>query len=413
MGGAYLGEGQDRAAALTEELGIEVFDTYARGNSVYHRKGRNGRYAAAGVLGIARHDPVGALEYGVAELRLQRLACHVDLRAPWSTDFAEKVDALTAEDWKRQHLRSRGARVLFDVAVRGILASEPRDVSLLWLLTYIRSAGDNFWGLNRLTRVHRDLRQRFVGGSQRLCEVIAARLRAPVVLESPVERVEACSDGVAISTPAVEHLAREVIATMPPALLERVEWRPSLPAPWAELARRAPLGSVAKVHAVFDEPFWRHVGLSGEVISDCGPVEYVLDGSPPDGRPGVLVGFVLGDKARSWSRLDSAERRTTALACFERYFGVRARAVRHYAEKAWPDDAWACGCYGTVLPRGVATSLGPNLHRRWGRIQLAGADLELLWNGHMEGAVRAGERAAANVVTNPAGEGAHGSLAAR
>lgn len=413
LGGAYLGERQDRVAALARELGVEIFDTYAHGDAIYHRRGRNRRYHSAGSLGVARHDPIGGAEYGVAQLRLQRLARRVDLKAPWATRFAEEADALSAEDWKRAHLRSRGARALFDVTVRGILASEPRDVSLLWLLTYIRSAGDDFWGLDRLTRVRRDLRQRFVGGSQRLCEAIAAQLRGPVVLDSPVERVQEHSSGVQVATPKAEYRSKELVATMPPALLGRIEWQPSLPAGWGQLQRRAPLGAVAKVHAVFDEPFWRSAGLSGEVVSDRGPVELVFDGSPPDGRPGVLVGFILGDHARSWSQLDPTERSAAALGCLERYFGAPVRAMRHYVEKAWPADPWACGCYGTVLPRGVATAVGPALRRRWGRVQLAGADLELMWNGHMEGAVRAGERAAASITgTPPGGEASHVSVGA-
>jgi monoamine oxidase len=412
MGGAYLGERQDRLAALARELGVETFKTYVDGQAVYHRDNRNRRYSSAhGEVAFVAREPVGSLEYAAAVLRLQRAASRVDLEAPWRSPAAAELDTRTAQEWRDANLRSRGARFLFDQVVRGILASEPRDVSMLWLLTYIRSAGDDFWGLVRLTRVRRDLRERFVGGSHMLCERIADELEGPVVLDAAAERVEQEGGGrVRVLAAGAEYRAAELIATMPPALLGRVEWEPALPDCWAELGRRAPLGAAAKVHVVYDEPFWRADGLSGEVLSDRGPVDLVFDASPPEGRPGVLVGFVVGDAARDWARLPEAERRAEAVACFERYFGPRGGAVREYAEKVWPEDPWACGCYGTVLPRGVATEVGPGLRRRWGSVQFAGADYEFLWNGHMEGAVRGGERAAEAIV---AARGARAGVAAR
>jgi monoamine oxidase len=397
LGGAYMGERQDRLAALAKDLGVEVFDTYCRGSALYHCQGRNRPYRSSGTLQVARHMPLGMADYAVAQLRLQWLARRIPLEAPWAVANATALDQHSAEDWKRDHLRTRGGRELFDLAVREILASEPRDVSLLWLLTYARSAGDDFWGLDRLTRLRRDLRHRFVGGSQRLCQALANRLQAPVHLSEPGIGIRQDDTQVRVTTASGEYRARELVTTASPALLARMNWDPPLPRAWAELAHRAPLGAVAKVHVVFDQPFWRNSGLSGEVISDRGPVRLVYDSSPPGSRPGVLIGFILGDDAREFSQLAPGVRRIQAVECFERYFGKRAARVEAYAEKVWTEDPWARGCYGTVLPPGVATDLGPRLQRRWGRVRFAGADLEGLWNGHMEGAVRSGERAARQI----------------
>jgi hypothetical protein len=71
-----------------------------------------------------------------------------------------------------------------------------------------------------------------------------------------------------------------------------------------------PMGSVIKLHALYEEPFWRHEGLSGFAISDSGPVSVVYDDTPEAGSPGVLVGFMEGEHARSWARCSQADRRT-------------------------------------------------------------------------------------------------------
>ena len=73
-----------------------------------------------------------------------------------------------------------------------------------------------------------------------------------------------------------------------------------------------PQGTLLKVTAVYDRPFWRDKGLNGTAVSLNGPVNATFDDSPPDGSPGVLFGFVGGDEAR---RFRGSRRRTGARRC--------------------------------------------------------------------------------------------------
>jgi Flavin containing amine oxidoreductase len=91
-----------------------------------------------------------------------------------------------------------------------------------------------------------------------------------------------------------------------------------------QLTQRVPMGSVIKFHALYDEPFWRHEGLSGFAVSDSGPVSAVYDTSPEAGSPGVLVGFIEGEHARAWARRDPADRRRAMLALLTDCFDGRA-----------------------------------------------------------------------------------------
>ena len=63
------------------------------------------------------------------------------------------------------------------------------------------------------------------------------------------------------------------------------------------------MGAVIKCVAPYDEPFWRADGLSGIAISDVGPANVTFDTSPPEGSPGVLLGFVEGRQARRLTRI--------------------------------------------------------------------------------------------------------------
>ena len=50
-----------------------------------------------------------------------------------------------------------------------------------------------------------------------------------------------------------------------------------------------PAGSVIKINVIYDEPFWRADGLTGQVAGDRSPIKFTFDNSPPSGWPGVIV----------------------------------------------------------------------------------------------------------------------------
>jgi monoamine oxidase len=165
-----------------------------------------------------------------------------------------------------------------------------------------------------------------------------------------------------------------------------------------QLTQRVPMGSVIKVHAIYEQPFWRQDGLSGFVVSDSGPVRVVYDNSPEDGSPGVLVGFIEGEQARTWARRDRADRRAGILACLSDYFGERAGRPRELLERSWADEEYSGGCYAGYFPPGVWTSFGQALREPIGRLHWAGTETATVWTSYMEGAVQSGQRAANEVL---------------
>ncbi len=57
-----------------------------------------------------------------------------------------------------------------------------------------------------------------------------------------------------------------------------------------------------KVLAVYEEPFWRAEGLSGQGFTPYRLVREIYDNSPPSGSPGVLVTFLAGENADTAGR---------------------------------------------------------------------------------------------------------------
>jgi monoamine oxidase len=92
-------------------------------------------------------------------------------------------------------------------------------------------------------------------------------------------------------------------------------------------------------------------------------------------------------------------RRAAVLAGLAELFGSRAKTPIAYLENDWSRDGWTTGCVSPV-PRNVLTRLGHALRTPVGRIHWAGTETSEAWCGYMDGAVRSGERAAAEVLAS-------------
>ncbi|MDX6650921.1 MAG: monoamine oxidase [Solirubrobacteraceae bacterium] len=404
VGGQWLGPTQDRMFALAREYGIGTFKTYNDGENVYYRAGgtpKLQRYATSGPLGPIPPEAPGAAEAGAAIVALNDMAQRVPRDAPWNAAQAREWDSQNFEAFKNANAASPGGRFLLDVGIEAVFAQEPRDVSLLYALFYIASAGneDTPGDFNRLLNTGGGAQEsRFVGGAQTLAKAIASRLGSRVVLNAPVRRISQANNATTVHADGIDVLAHRVIVAMAPPLTGRIEYDPPVPGLRDQLTQRFPMGNVIKIQAVYDRPFWRADGLTGQAVGDADPVRITFDNSPPDGSAGVMLGFIEGELARQWSQRSPAERRAAVIESFAAYFGPQARQVRDYVERDWSGELWSRGCYAGSTPPGVLLDYGPFLRRPVDRIHWAGTETATIWTGYMEGAVRSGERAAREVL---------------
>ncbi len=389
IGGQWVGPGQDRIATLIAELGLETFPTWDRGRSVLELDGRRKTYSGT----IPRLGPLVLLDIALARHRLQKLASRVDTSAPWLSPDAAELDAISFGDWLAGGMRTEPARQMLRIACRTVWGAEPDDFSLLHALFYIASAG----GLDPLLDVEGGAQElRIVGGSQLIAERMAEELREGPRLGAPVEAIRTGASGDAEVTLAGGDSirARRVVVAVPTPLRGEIDFDPPLGAAHHAVPSAAVFGSLIKCVAVFDEPFWRDEGFSGEALSDLGPATLTFDNSPPGGRPGVLLGFVGGNDARALAEYPAAERRKQVLAGFARIFGERASRPDDYIEQDWSAERWSAGGPTFVLPPGGWSAAGPGLREPVGPVHWAGSETAERWAGFMDGAVRSGERVA-------------------
>ncbi|CAM3855178.1 flavin monoamine oxidase family protein [Deinococcus frigens] len=390
VGGQWVGPNQPHVMALIHELGLEVYPTHDEGQNLALLGDKIVRYRGL----IPPLSPLVLADYALLSHRFEALARSIPLDAPWTAPDAADLDAQTFDTWIRKNARRPQTRALMRVYAGAVFSAAPAEMSLLHALTYTAHGG----GINghTLTRGHA-LQDRVLGGAGGISQRLADALE-DVRLNSPVVRVEQDETGVTLHTPDGTHRAEHAVFAVPPVLLCGLPFDPPLPARRAQLQQRLPMGAVMKFMAVYERPFWREAGLSGMAISDTGPVTVAFDNSPPQGTPGVLLGFIEGAEARELMDVGEHERRDAALNSLARMFGDEALTPIETVQRDWTAEPFSGGCYGALFGPGVWTGYGEALRAPVGRIHWAGAETARVWMNYMDGAVESGERVSAEIL---------------
>ncbi|MGV0741733.1 flavin monoamine oxidase family protein [Mycolicibacterium sp. XJ870] len=388
LGGTFVGPTQDAVLKLAAELGCETVPTYSRGKNLIRWHGKVRSYRST----IPKLSVIELVDVSRIQWRFERLSRLIPVSDPWAAPAAPRLDQRSLESWLRSVHASASTRNLMAIMSRVTWGAEPDSVSMLHAVRYVKAAG----GLGRMLDVKGGAQQdRFAGGTQQIAVRIADELGSRVVLGAPVERIERLADGtVAISCPEGHVSARVVIVAIAPQHRADIEFDPPLPKEYQELAEHWPLGSLSKAYAAYDRPFWRAGGCSGEALSDEGPVFVTFDVSPSDDGPGILLGFT---DAREFDSLPPEQRRNQALAGFAKLFGDAALHPIDYVDHCWGTDEFAPGGPTAAVPPLAWTTYGSCLRAPVDGIHWAGTETADDWTGFLDGAVRSGQRAAAEV----------------
>lgn len=382
-GGQWVGPTQERILALAAEMEVPTFPTYGlQGDRYISVQGESD--LAIGLIGDAIEQ-------------LEAMSAQLPQDAPWAAERALEWDAQTFQTWIEGHVPEPLGQALLRAITTAVFTAEADELSLLHVLAYMRAAG----GMMQLTQIEGAAQERrFGGGAQRVALRVAERLGDEVVrLGAPVRSIEQWGDSVRVEADGIGAVrARRAIVAVPVAVGQRIAYSPPLPGQRAQLHNRMSPGATIKAHCVYPTPFWRDAGHSGRGLADDRFVSVVFDNSCPDTEPGVLVAFVEADAGRRFARLSPRERRRTIVGELVHMFGEQAAEPVAYFEQDWLEEEWTRGCFGGNFGPGGWTRYGAALREPFGLVHWAGAETSSVWMNYMDGAVRSGERAAAEVV---------------
>ncbi|MGC1907138.1 MAG: FAD-dependent oxidoreductase [Candidatus Acidiferrum sp.] len=323
------------------------------------------------------------------------------LDAPWKAAKAREFDTMSAEDWFAKNTSSPEVLGMLRGLTRGILTADAYQVSFLYFLFYMRS-GDTF-----------ESQANFGEGSTQAWTVqetmhgVAAKLAEglgeAIVFESPVRGISQSDAGATVESDQGTWQAEYAVVCLPPPLALRIRYEPILPPQREILLQHMPMGSVIKYWVAYEKPFWRGRGYSGLITSDELPSNLVCaDSSLSDVGPGFLVGFMEARGGVLWTGKGKEARKTAVVERLVKFWGADAGHPIDYEDQDWPSDPWSRGCYMAAPGPGILSSVGKALRVPHGRVHWAGTETSDRWAGYIDGAVRSGERAAAEVLARAA-----------
>ncbi|KAI8940934.1 hypothetical protein NX059_002189 [Plenodomus lindquistii] len=297
------------------------------------------------------------------------------------------------------------------MACKSLFAAEPRELSLLYVLTYIAAAGNETTpgNLNRLLAFHGGGQEkRIVGGTGFIAERLAAQIgKTNIALNAAVSCVKKTNKRYRyeITSRRGTVYADSVILALAPPLLQNISFEPSLPSARRNLISHMFMPAIAKAIAIYHIPFWRFrsPALNAQVLSDTGVVRLTFDSTPHDSSFGALLGFILADEMRG---LDlhlpnvTSTAQSAILSDYTRYLGAQASGsnVLDFVLFRWDREEWSRGGPAAIAAPGLLAKYGFALRERVGGLHFAGTETAEYWMGYMEGAIRSGERAAREIL---------------
>jgi len=382
LGGQWFGPTQTRVYELAKEFGIKTFPLQEVGESRWHAD--------------ATDEAASAEVQRVFDL-VDDLAQTVDLADVAKTPEAAELDKTTFHSWLAERTTRPIAEYVGRTLAGGLLAKDAGDVSALAMAYYVASGSGVEILISSVGGAQQD---RVFGGPPALAEAMAAEIGAERIqfgfavtkISQDGERwTITAADGRTVS-------ADQVVITIPPVVMNQVEFSPQLPVAKRRAYASSVPGNAMKYHAVYLTPSWRERGLSGVFTSQSGRIMEAVDNSVPGHPEGVLSFFTYGDDTADLSYLTAEERQDLLLAELADRLGDEAlRQPTEFIEFSWADEPFTRGCFSASFAVGAMHKYDRALSAPWRGLYFAGTETADIWNGYIEGAIRSGERAAQQV----------------
>jgi monoamine oxidase len=387
-GATWVNPNQTAILDLLHELGIERFEQYATGDS----------FAILG--GEAQKVKPAAPNPHLADT-MDAMVATVSAEAPWEAPNAEEWNGMTFQQFLDTQDLDQATLMTTKIAFEIASCAPLSEITLLNLLFAMRATG-GFAGIGApasgLPQYH------IVGGMASISNHIAADLGDKVRLSSPVTKISNW-DGpgpVRIETPNGTVEARKVIMAMGGSLASQIAYEPELPAMRKGLHDTIDRNHcLIKTHTVYERPFWRDRGASGQIIWPDGLFNISADVTPPGTDKGVLVTLVRSPRDEAPMSLE--DRKAGTIEAFAKAFGEEALHPTDFVMQDWLQEEYTKGVEDLWSP-GLYLDYGPALRAPLGNIIWGGTETSLFWCGFIDGAVRGGHQAALTALASLAEE---------
>ncbi|RAQ99990.1 amine oxidase [Stemphylium lycopersici] len=384
---------------LTKRFGLVCKEQYIEGDTVWEL--HDGSVVRGSGLMPEIRDPEMAEKMGTLMETLAIAAEKIDIR---NFESFPENDDVSVSEWLTMKGLYEGpllqgiAKALTTLWV----GREPRECGIHYILDYVKSAG----GLASINTDGpggaQDLKIK--QGTSAIATSLAGALKpGSVKTNTPVDAVSQYGDFCIVTTSTgTRYKAKKVVIAIPTNTYTNIRFSPPLPSAKKALVTRTKPGVYAKVIVTYSSSWWKDAGLQGKFMSVKGPICCSWDISDDATKQYSLALFVVGDIAAAWHRLSELGREEAILEHLATLVGPqladKARNPLEVTEMEWTKEAYLDGAPTSVMGPGMLKSYGQALREPFHAIHFVGAETAYEWKGYLEGAIRAGNRGAEEVI---------------
>ena len=378
LGGEFIDAEHKYMHALVERFRLSLVPVL--------RGGFTHRYSpAAGVIKIARADAW----YTLRDLLAPLIRRYQKAEGDSDADDVRDLATYSVRRWLDERAVDREPYAIAK-AVRGFFLADPDELSVLQVVEQLAD-GD----------VPSQVRMfRIAGGADRLVRALAQATMAHVRLGHRVGRIARMPDRMVVHATSdrgelTEFEAHAVVIALPASTLRDIDIVPPLPEDQRRAIAAVRYGRATKVVVQTLSRALRDRRAQAFATDTALGAFWDATGGQPSERHS-LIHFLAGGSASAQLRQRTREGARALLSdlC---WLGLAGAPVTTLRSMTWEDDAYACGGYAFTDPA-FDPSWRPLLKRRAGHVVFAGEHTSDDFQGYMEGAVRSGMRAAAEVM---------------
>ncbi len=245
---------------------------------------------------------------------------------------------------------------------------------------------------------------RISGGMVHLVNQIAATLPSDSVLHNTAaQSITSTEQGVlTVATNGERTLeinSSQVVLALPPRVVaQSIAIQPVMASGYCEKLESVStwMAAESKLVLSYSQPFWKNRGLSGDGMSQMGPMVEIHDASPKHGGPYALFGFV--GIASDQRKDNEAQIKKLAIEQITRMFGAEGANPLNIYFKDWAFDSFTTTDSDRLSHRAHPSSRGINRAEWGGKLIWAGSEMagsSCAYAGYLEGAVESAYQAVA------------------
>ena len=209
---------------------------------------------------------------------------------------------------------------------------------------------------------------------------------------------------IAKSNKLTIHAQQAVLALPPRVIANNINFKPFFSESVTSAMTSIPtwMAGQAKILAVYDKPYWREKGFSGDAMSLRGPLVEIHDASPVENGPYALFGFVgVPPEARSLHRNKVIKLAKVQLASM---FGPELEHPLYLDMQDWAEiNTVATNLDQQGMDNHPAYGQPQAMKALWnGRLHFGSTEMSSAFGGYLEGALEVAENVYTQISTfNP------------